>query len=163
MTFNAQAEVINEDQAVEDPTKAAPEAAAAVTGDSSTAAVDTAVAAAAAAAVESAESAAAVAAAQPHLNLPAVLWDRPAGSKTKVPPPVPPRSPRKPIDPSGAFEAALSREAAAAAAASAAAAAPQPASAGGPSRGWSSLPPTSLHILVSFDITSTTLVLRPFS
>ena len=43
------------------------------------------------------------------LNLPAVLWDKPAGSKIRVPPPVPPRSPRKPIDPvsSGAFEAAM--------------------------------------------------------
>ena len=42
------------------------------------------------------------------LNLPAVLWDRPAGSKIRVPPPVPPRSPRRPIDPvaSGAFDAA---------------------------------------------------------
>ena len=155
VTFNAQAEVINEDhhQAVpEDPT-AAPEAAA--LGDSSAAApaVDTAALPAAASAAESAESA-------PHLNLPAVLWDRPAGSKTKVPPPVPPRSPRKPIEASGAFEAALSREAAAAAAAAsgaAAAAVPPPAasvpiatrqpasSAGGPSRGWSSLP--TLHFI----------------
>ena len=43
------------------------------------------------------------------LNLPAVLWDRPVGSKIRVPPPVPPRSPRRPIDPvaSGAFEAAM--------------------------------------------------------
>lgn len=43
------------------------------------------------------------------LNLPAVLWDKPAGSKIRVPPPVPPRSPRKPIDPVslGAFEAAM--------------------------------------------------------
>jgi len=43
------------------------------------------------------------------LNLPAVLWDKPLGSKIRVPPPVPPRSPRRPIDPisSGAFEAAM--------------------------------------------------------
>ena len=43
------------------------------------------------------------------LNLPAVLWDKPAGSKIRVPPPVPPRSPRKPMDPvgSGAFEEAM--------------------------------------------------------
>ena len=43
------------------------------------------------------------------LNLPAVLWDKPVGSKIRVPPPVPPRSPRKPIDPvtSGAFEAVM--------------------------------------------------------
>ena len=43
------------------------------------------------------------------LNLPAVLWDKPVGSKIRVPPPVPPRSPRKPIDPvaSGAFESAM--------------------------------------------------------
>ena len=43
------------------------------------------------------------------LNLPAVLWDKPVGSKIRVPPPVPPRSPRRPIDPvsSGAFEAAM--------------------------------------------------------
>ena len=145
VTFNAQAEVINEDhQAVpEDPTGAAGPEAAAVGDSSAVAAVDTAAvpAVAAAAAVESSESA-------PHLNLPAVLWDRPAGSKTKVPPPVPPRSPRKPIEASGAFEAALSREAAAASGAAAAVppaasvpiATRQPASsAGGPSRGWSSL------------------------
>ena len=43
------------------------------------------------------------------LNLPAVLWDKPLGSRIRVPPPVPPRSPRRPIDPitSGAFEAAM--------------------------------------------------------
>ena len=43
------------------------------------------------------------------LNIPAVLWDKPAGSKIRVPPPVPPRSPRKPMDPvsSGAFEEAM--------------------------------------------------------
>ena len=43
------------------------------------------------------------------LNLPAVLWDKPAGSKIRVPPPVPPRSPRRPIDPvnSGAFDVAM--------------------------------------------------------
>lgn len=53
------------------------------------------------------------------LNLPAVLWDKPVGSKTKVPPPVPPRSPRRPMDhvAAGAFEAATAKEAAAAAAA----------------------------------------------
>lgn len=32
------------------------------------------------------------------LNIPAVLWDRPAGSSKRVPPPVPPRSPRRPYD-----------------------------------------------------------------
>ena len=43
------------------------------------------------------------------LNLPAVLWDKPAGSKIRVAPPVPPRSPRRANDPvaSGAFEAAM--------------------------------------------------------
>ena len=53
-------------------------------------------------------SGAAAAAAPETLNLPAVLWDKPAGSKTKVPPPVPPRSPKRPLDhvASGAFEVA---------------------------------------------------------
>ncbi len=40
---------------------------------------------------------------QETLNLPAVLWDKPPGSKTRVPPPVPPRSPKRPLDPTGAF------------------------------------------------------------
>ena len=44
------------------------------------------------------------------LNLPAVLWDKPPGSKTRVPPPVPPRSPKRPLDPSGAFATASSLE-----------------------------------------------------
>ena len=44
------------------------------------------------------------------LNLPAVLWDKPPGSKTRVPPPVPPRSPKRPLDPTGAFATASSIE-----------------------------------------------------
>ena len=40
------------------------------------------------------------------LNLPAVLWDKPPGSKTRVPPPIPPRSPKRPLDPTGAFATA---------------------------------------------------------
>lgn len=43
---------------------------------------------------------------QETLNLPAVLWDKPPGSKTRVPPPVPPRSPKRPLDPTGAFASA---------------------------------------------------------
>ncbi|CAB4066627.1 PIP5K [Lepeophtheirus salmonis] len=35
------------------------------------------------------------------VNLPAVLWDRPAGSKVRVPPPVPPRSPKTPLESCG--------------------------------------------------------------
>lgn len=37
------------------------------------------------------------------LNIPAVLWDRPTGSSKRVPPPVPPRSPRRPYDHSISF------------------------------------------------------------
>ena len=37
------------------------------------------------------------------LNIPAVLWDRPAGSSKRVPPPVPPRSPRRPFEPQISF------------------------------------------------------------
>ena len=37
------------------------------------------------------------------LNIPAVLWDRPTGSSKRVPPPVPPRSPRRPIDQMASF------------------------------------------------------------
>lgn len=87
------------------------------------------------------------ASAAPHLNLPAVLWDRQPGSKNKVPPPVPPRSPRKPMEASPAFEAALNREAAAAAVAggqrpgsAAAGAVEAAAQAPGPSRGWKAAP-----------------------
>ena len=40
------------------------------------------------------------------LNIPAVLWDRPTGSSKRVPPPVPPRSPRRPYDHSISFAAA---------------------------------------------------------
>ena len=40
------------------------------------------------------------------LNIPAVLWDRPVGSSKRVPPPVPPRSPRRPIDHLASFAAA---------------------------------------------------------
>ena len=40
------------------------------------------------------------------LNIPAVLWDRPQGSSKRVPPPVPPRSPRRPYDHSISFSAA---------------------------------------------------------
>ena len=40
------------------------------------------------------------------LNIPAVLWDRPSGSSKRVPPPVPPRSPRRPIDHLASFAAA---------------------------------------------------------
>ena len=40
------------------------------------------------------------------LNIPAVLWDRPVGSSKRVPPPVPPRSPRRPYDHSISFAAA---------------------------------------------------------
>jgi len=38
---------------------------------------------------------------QERLNLPAVLWDKPLGSKIRVPPPVPPRSPKRPPDAAG--------------------------------------------------------------
>ena len=44
------------------------------------------------------------------LNIPAVLWDRPTGSSKRVPPPVPPRSPRRPIDQMASFAAAASSE-----------------------------------------------------
>ena len=44
------------------------------------------------------------------LNIPAVLWDRPTGSSKRVPPPVPPRSPRRPIDQMASFAAASSSE-----------------------------------------------------
>ena len=37
------------------------------------------------------------------LNIPAVLWDRPTGSSKRVPPPVPPRSPRRPQDQLASF------------------------------------------------------------
>ena len=37
------------------------------------------------------------------LNIPAVLWDRPTGSSKRVPPPVPPRSPRRPYGHSISF------------------------------------------------------------
>ena len=40
------------------------------------------------------------------LNIPAVLWDRPSGSSKRVPPPVPPRSPRRPYDHEASFAAA---------------------------------------------------------
>ena len=40
------------------------------------------------------------------LNIPAVLWDRPSGSSKRVPPPVPPRSPRRPYDHETSFAAA---------------------------------------------------------
>lgn len=82
------------------------------------------------------------ASAAPHLNLPAVLWDRQPGSKNKVPPPVPPRSPRKPMEASPAFEAAFNREAAAAAGGQrpGSAAGPVEAAAPGPSRGWKAAP-----------------------
>lgn len=46
------------------------------------------------------------------LNIPAVLWDRPVGSSKRVPPPVPPRSPRRPIDHVASFAAATANEAA---------------------------------------------------
>lgn len=44
------------------------------------------------------------------LNIPAVLWDRPAGSSKRVPPPVPPRSPRRPYDHQSSFAAAITSE-----------------------------------------------------
>ena len=40
------------------------------------------------------------------LNIPAVLWDRPSGSSKRVPPPVPPRSPKRPYDHVASFGAA---------------------------------------------------------
>lgn len=44
------------------------------------------------------------------LNIPAVLWDRPVGSSKRVPPPVPPRSPKRPFDYVASFAAASSAE-----------------------------------------------------
>eukprot|EP00096_Caligus_rogercresseyi_P003636 TRINITY_DN1694_c0_g1_i1.p1 TRINITY_DN1694_c0_g1~~TRINITY_DN1694_c0_g1_i1.p1 ORF type:complete len:201 (+),score=47.21 TRINITY_DN1694_c0_g1_i1:766-1368(+) len=43
------------------------------------------------------------------VNLPAVLWDRPAGSKVRVPPPaIPPRSPKSPDNsPGGVFSGVI--------------------------------------------------------
>lgn len=64
-------------------------------------------AAAAAASIMLQNSGCSLAAGGPEtLNIPAVLWDRPSGSSKRVPPPVPPRSPRRPYDHEASFAAA---------------------------------------------------------
>ena len=98
------------------PLATEPEAAASLPFDN---APDLSCAAAAPASVGSMEDPAAVAAEEPAngdklqpetLNIPAVLWDRPTGSSKRVPPPVPPRSPKRPYDHLSSFAEATASE-----------------------------------------------------